>query len=186
MAKGKKLKRYSKKKFNYVASKYSKDKFDVTCRITIEANGVIKFQEHGSPYYTIEQILQDSTLYSTTSVNYQSMKVTGLAIECVPGFNPGEVNIRSNGIYILSYYSSEGNLSFSNVQESDKLMILNGEQRIRKYWKFGDGLTGWVDSSSVGDMPGRLVVLQSDAPLQGGAYWICRISVYVLFKNKVR
>lgn len=173
--------RYRKSQFNKVASNYTKVRFDKSYRILL-SHLAINFAETNQPIISLTNMIQGSPDFQMYRQLYQSMKITGFALYVTPMLRSN--NYAGMSTVALALQTDNDGNNVGNVVESDKSIILNFQTPSRAYWSMHSGSTGWIALDDLQRIPGKISVAVDDLPTGGEAYWVVKVSFWVLLKNK--
>lgn len=185
-----------KSKLGYYLRNYAKARHDVAFNILMNRSG-LQFKETEARTATIDSLLNRCKDYAKYRDLFASMKVTGIALNVIPGGFFNEINASSPaqitgyfqwvGNVALSYLTSSEEANYSDVIESDNCLILSQQNTASKYISFGKlgGSNGWFDTTNQeSSIPGKLAIAASELPAYGAATWTVKISIYVTYKIK--
>lgn len=174
-------KRASKAAFNKIASNYTKCKLDVSRRILLSSQ-YIRWDDPNNSLVALSELIAASPDYNMYRQLYLSFKITGVAVQVVPMLHTN--NFVGTPSVVMGLLTDNDGNGFGNIVESDKSIILDFQNKFRRYWSFLGGSTGWLDIEKSELFPGKFGVAANDLPSAGEAYWTVKFTFYMLMKNK--
>lgn len=175
---------YRKRRMSFLKaiSNYSYVKFSTCDRIGYDGTG-IKLIVANSPQYGLYQYLDKCVDWGTYKTLYASYKVVALKLTIVP-LTPQEgfATVHSAAI---AYAANTDQVDLPSTIESNKSIMLSPYTKVGAYWRLNGGLTGWENSNSPSQTPGRIQVAATGNPSSGGIVWSVRFDIYVMFKNTI-
>lgn len=185
----------TKRQFNYIASHYYKAKLSTTIRIKLDTSAC-NFLPNNQATYRIADLISSCPDWGLLKKMFQSYKLTGIALTIVPipvqdqslnvTTNTGTFPIAANAIVsapaigILTTYDEN---SYAEIIESDKSLILNFRNTIRKYWPFK--VTDWQSSINTNQELGPVLAVNVQGVNTGGtAMWQIKCDFYITYRNR--
>lgn len=186
MVKRYRRRRYSRKgNFNKIARTYFKFRLDYAFRAGLD-QAQFRFLEFNANNRNLYQILQACADWDSCAAIFHSFKLTGLSMEAIPGVpiagNDGSP-YNANGTYAVGVLTSADVTNFQNLIEAKNTICLTPSQTLRKYLSFKSGETGWLSTSQLNQLDGKIYCETNSLPGAGGMVWTIKLGFYVTFKN---
>lgn len=172
-------------------SKYNYNNVKIDCNFHVQypaTNGapVIYFgQNVANKVYSLGDLLNDHSDWSSYKPLYQLFKLKGIRFDCTPmSCNAGGDGItQSSGVYLgwcLTYVNSDVN-NTSWLTETDRSIVLNPLQKTTKYWSTFGMQDDW---KTVNTTLGGNLALYSDetSTLNAGPIWHVKVTFYICCK----
>ena len=151
---------YRKRRMSFLKaiSNYSYTKFSTCDRIAYDGTG-IKLAVANSPQYSLYQYLDKCNDWGTYKTLYASYKVVALKLTIVP-LTPQEgfATVHSAAI---AYAANTDQVDLPSTIESNKSVMLSPYTKVGAFWRLNGGLTGWENSNSPSQTPGRIRIFPS-------------------------
>lgn len=156
--------RYKKININKIMRNYFKMRFDFVDRLGIDQSA-FKFVSWNTNNKSIQSILNGCADWPKAAGLFHSFKLTGLAIEATPGVKASDYYGR--GSPVLGLLTSSDVTDFNNLVEARTAMVLNYNEKTRKYYSFNGGETGWISTSDLSQLDGK-VFAETNSLAEGG------------------
>lgn len=191
-----KRRRYtSKAAFNYIASHYYKAKLSTSLRIKLDTNECL-FLPNNANTYKISELISQCPDWGAMKKMFQSYKLTGIAVTISPiPTSSQSVDVQTiTGTFPVMYHNIVSapvfgivtiydDTSYNNIIESDKSIILNFTNTIRKYWPFR--VADWVSSINTNQEAGpQFAVNVQGLNSNGESRWQVKIDFYITYRNR--
>lgn len=176
-------KSYKKRQFNYIAKNYIKVQCDCCFRL-YSSPDFFRASINNLSTLPVSTILQQSSDFAKAIQMYQSMKLTGLAMEIVYMGDDGNYNLNGN-MLIAALLTTNDGTSLGDNAEANKSILISPQPlfRSRKYWSFNNAATGWIDSAAPNLLPGKINFASTANASSGLAWWSVKVTCYITFKN---
>lgn len=185
----------SKRQFNYIASHYYKAKLSTTFRIKLDANECL-FLPNNANTYKISELISACPDWGAMKKMFQSYKLTGIAVTISPiPTSSQSVNVQTTtGTFPVMYHhivsapafgiiTIYDDTSYADIIESDKSLILNFTNTVRKYWPFK--VTDWQSSINTNQEAGpQFAVNVQGLNSNGENRWQVKCDFYITYRNR--
>lgn len=176
-------KSYKKKNFNYIAKNYVKIQCDTIFRL-YSSPDFFRASINNLSTIPTSTLLQQSSDFAKAIQMYQSMKMTGIALEIM--YMGDDSNYQLNGnVLTAALLTTNDGTSFGDNSEANRSMMISPQPLFhsRKYWSFNNSATGWIDSAAPNLLPGKLNFSATNNASSGLAWWGVKVTIYMTFKN---
>lgn len=185
----------SKRQFNYIASHYYKAKLSTTFRIRSDTD-TCQFLPFNDNKYAISQLISACPDWGSMKKMFQSYKLTGIAVTIAPiPIQDQAVNVTTQtGTFPVTYNSivsapafgiitTYDESAYADIIESDKSLILNFTNTVRKYWPFK--VTDWQSSMNTNQEQGpKFAVNVQGLNTNGTCMWQVKCDFYITYRNR--
>lgn len=172
--------RYYKTNLQKVMRNYFKMRFDFVDRLGVDQSA-FKFISWNTNTKSLQSVLNACADWPKAAALFHSFKLTGLAIEIIPGVRASDFYAR--GSYVMGLLTSSDVTDFNNLVEAKSALVLNYNQAVRKYLSFYGGETSWISTSDLSQLDGKFFAETNALAESGGFVWTVKFSFYVTFKN---
>ena len=173
-------KKYYKPNLQKIMKTYFKMRFDYVERLRLDQSA-FKFVSWNTNNKSIQSILNGCADWPKAAALFHSFKLTGIAIEVMPGIIGA--GFRGVGSYVVGLLTSSDVTDFNNLVEAKTSIVLKYIEGSRKYISFNGGETGWISTSDLSQLDGKMFAETNSLAESGDFYWSIKFSFYVTFKN---
>ena len=169
-----------KKYFNYIARNYLKYTINCPGKLTWDNNG-IKWSNGSGQWGMVDILDQAGNEYKSLRGYFASVKITGIAIECVPGAysQPQITGDGTTGQAYLALQQVGEQATNVIVSHNPRCIYLSQTQIQRKYIPL---TSGWTGSNTVSLASVNLAANCDGQPMNTQT-WNVKVTVYMLFKT---
>ena len=175
-------KSYKKRNFNKIANNYVKFNCTIQFRCFSTAE-YLRFSISNLTSIPMDELLQISNDYGKLRQMYQFMRITGIGMTVV--FMGADSYKVGGQCMMMGYLTTNDGTSIGDVAEADHSIILSPTDgyKTSTYIKCPNG-GSWIDTSKPQELPGKIVCAQTGNAVEGTAYWVIKLKIYMTFKFK--
>lgn len=157
---------------------YKRIVFIDTLRTTSSATAFVTLN---ATQVSISTWMANQTEYQNAAKQFLSWKLCALSIEVTPGLILDNFGSSGNEFIIFNAVTDSG--SARDYLSSKNCLVLNRNDKNRKYIRMKGGQSGWMDTGNTDDIAGAIRVGTSGQTTGGQMDYTVRIVFYCTFKN---